>query len=727
MLSDLLLFLQLAGLLYTAQLAFPSTANKMTSSVSAKTMKTREAIEREERALAIAVNEIRDRLVQQDKLNYIAKYNFKKATWDDPLRHKNGNKLSCWGSNINDSFFVQYLLDGTPYEQFQLCGPNHDSVFVPIPTSKINTLLTDADGNNPRIITEDGGKATFAYQLKNAAQVAGAALADGVTINLGIDDPDVSNIDMCQYKIVVTFTRFEDITDDNTAVEVASKIRSYGSGSGAENVAFLMGGFGTCVKVLQGDKPGVHGSCTTVCPSIDFKGERYEFRLSVTPFVDASGEAVKIEDSSKETKESAMRAAAKGLAVEVPVGPDGAAKITSTLLAIVPIEKIEPPPPPPPELIKTTLYVAIDPLSLAKVYCYARTDRRFVHQPTESVLAQAATAVELSGNYAVYNIIGYTPASKPIELLPIYKTLDPVNERVIYTRKWTDRRYRIVNPSEEELAGLAVLTETDGAPSRFGISGYVAAIATPDQLAEHPEWAPPRNYRCLTRSLGEEEEEDEDFEEPEEAVYRSGGPAASADNEPMDDVVEPVVGDASDSFLPAPAPELSVEGPPDASANAAAAASSSSAPPMVGDKRLWSTSNRDTTATNLTLTRQQRSKKSVGKAPKIHSNVTRSFKNGTIVITEFIHVGLRADKGPTEEDLIQLDTLVGKRLEAAKHAGNVKSVKNLSGAYAEKMGAVTNNKMTPDQKYDINATNAATNVMYAVVDAPIVDMPDGIF
>ena len=144
-----------------------------------------------------------------------------------------------------------------------------------------------------------------------------------------------------------------------------TRVRSYGSGSGAECAAVLMGGFGTNVKVLQGDVPGAYGSLTTVRPSLDVDGVRYEFNLSVVPMVDASGKAVEIKDSGKETEASAKRAAAKGLSMEVPVGPENCKKITSTILAIVPIAKM---PPPPPEVLKNTLYMMVDPLSLENVY-----------------------------------------------------------------------------------------------------------------------------------------------------------------------------------------------------------------------------------------------------------------------------------------------------------------------------------------------------------------------
>ena len=59
---------------------------------------------------------------------------------------------------------MQLLSNGEFYEQYQLAGPNMDTNIVPIPVSKINTLLTDADGKNPRVANADGSKITLGDQ-----------------------------------------------------------------------------------------------------------------------------------------------------------------------------------------------------------------------------------------------------------------------------------------------------------------------------------------------------------------------------------------------------------------------------------------------------------------------------------------------------------------------------------------------------------------------------------
>jgi hypothetical protein len=195
-------------------------------------------------------------------------------------------------------------------------------------------------------------------------------------------------------------------------------------------------------------------------------------------------------------------------------------------------------------------------------------------------------------------------------------------------------------------------------------------------------------------------------EEEEAPIFRSAGglaaAAAPAEEETADDEAVLVV---------------TVETPPDTSSDAAIAAAvqeeegaPSTAPPKVGDKRTISTSDRDISAepaTNMSPTRQSRAPKSCGVAPKISQEVERSTK-GCVVVTETISVALQRGTGPTEADLIALDALVGERIEAAKKAGGVTSVKKLSGVYAEKMGAVSSAPLSTQTKCDIAATAAAT-------------------
>ena len=674
---------------------------------------SRESVMGREKCLAEKVNAIMRHLVLQNQIKNLKDHTFKKVTWDDPSRFKGANGLSCWGSNINDVYAVQFLKDGTRYEQFQLAGPNLDTHFVPLPVDKLNVLLTDPDGKNPRVAKADGSKITLSDLLADAAPLAGAACGEGVEITLGPSDPEWRSKPL-MYKVVVTFVEFEDLTNDDERVEMANSVRSYNSGSGAQNVAVLMGGFGTNLKVLEGDQPGVYGSQTTVRPSLDVDGGRYEFNLAIAPMVNASGKAVKIKDSGQEDMASAKRAAEKGLSVEVPVGPAGGKKITSTIMAIVPIKKM---PPPPPEVLKGTLYSVVDPLNLERVYFWKRTDGYGVHAPTSTVLVQSASAVRLQPyQWQVHRILNYTPG-KAIVMPNVHPlvSIDPVNEQRIFTQLWTDNSYRRFFPTADELATLTFTTA--GAPHYRSIPGYTPAMPSLQQLRDHPEWCPnpSRGGRCRGGDV-----ESPCFRSASSAlgeappVYRSSGagpPPAEAEDDSSDG--DDDMPDA-DPTAAAPAVEVAVEGPADTSSEAALAeASSDEAPPLVGDKRALP-SARDEPVTNMSLTRQSRAPKSAGRAPKIHANVERSME-GAIVVTETIPVAIKKGTLPTEADILALEALVGERIEAAKKAGGVSEMKKLSGAYAELMGAASNTPLSVQATCDIEATKqAAVNGAIAV-------------
>ena len=60
-----------------------------------------------------------------------------------------------------------------------------------------------------------------------------------------------------------TFNEFDDLNDDDVGIEQRTSVLAYASGSGCKTMGVLMGGFGTCVKLLEGG----HGTRTVVRPS----------------------------------------------------------------------------------------------------------------------------------------------------------------------------------------------------------------------------------------------------------------------------------------------------------------------------------------------------------------------------------------------------------------------------------------------------------------------------
>jgi hypothetical protein len=671
-------------------------------------MSTRYEAEKAERKLVDAVMMRHRQLVAAGKIKFTVNYKMTKATWDDPSRFKSQDgKLSCIGSNINDVYATQKLANGEWHEQFQFAGPNWDTEFVPLDTCDLQCFDNDPDGTNPRLAKKDGSKISVADQLADAERIVGAALGEGVKIDLIGPDPDIKR--KGQYKVVVTFNEVDDLNNDDIFTEQCTQVMSYSSGSGAKNIALLTGGFGTCIKLLDAS----YGSKTKVRPSRDVNGKRHEFNVRITPQVDASGKAVKITDSGKEDQASAERAVKKGLVPELPVGPRNCKKKSSTLFVIYPIEKLGPP---PPVVDKSVLFMATDPLSLDKVYYYKRSDHRFVHVPTSTILVQAASAVAGPGYVTVHNILNYTPCRVPIMLSPVYKTVDPVNSLALYTRKWTDGSFRIVNLDLAQLAALSIATV--GAPHCRGIQGYTAAVPTPDQLREHPDWAPRAGpcYRSLSAPASAVAEEGDDDAEQEPFTYCSMGVAASATlvasatAEAVAEAEEPVIVDVADAV-----PDVSNDAAIAAALNESA--SPAPEPPMVGDKRSISTAERvvEEPDMNMRLCRQSMCPESDGAAPMITQNIKVSFTNGVPVYTQFLSVCLKRGTGPTDADLIAIDALVGECKTEAIKASGVSGVKTLSGAYSESMGAASTAPMTLQEKCDVQATSDAVKVTAPVV------------
>ena len=296
----------------------------------------------EDERLVALVMSIHRLLVEEGFVHHTNGWTMKKCTWDDPSRFGKNGKLSCIGSNINDVYATQKLRDGTWYEQFQFAGPNCDTEFVPIALEQLQCFCKGADGNNPRLFKQDGSRITVADQLADAERIIGTALKDGVKVDLVGPDADIRRKGM--YKVVVTFNEVDDLDNDDVNIEQCTQVVSYSSGSGAKNIALITGGFGTSIKVLDGDGDCSYGSRTKVRPSLDVGGKRYEFNVRITPQVDASGKAVKITQSGNEDKASAERAIKKNLSPEMPVGPTNCSKKSTTLVCIFPIEQLGPPP-----------------------------------------------------------------------------------------------------------------------------------------------------------------------------------------------------------------------------------------------------------------------------------------------------------------------------------------------------------------------------------------------
>ena len=687
----------------------------------------------DERSFCNKVNEHHKRLVREGKIKYTSTWSFSICSWDDNDRDFSCGKLSAIGRRIADTFCGQRLPSGTYDPQMQFCGPNHDTEFLPLPTSEFQTMTTDADGKNPRIAKADGSKIMLSDQLDEAGARMGAALGTGVTVSLGLGDPDI--IDNMLYKLKVMISRVDDITNDDVGLRQCPMVRSYGSGSGCDSVAVLLGGFGTNFRML--DAP--YGGKTMVRPSRDVGGKRYEFDLLITPMVDSKGKAVDVGDAGKEDRETAQRASSKGLSVELPIGPTGCMKMTTFGMGIIPIKKIGPP---PPTVDKSSVYVKTDPLSLVQVYMWNRSDGRYVFAPTSEVLAHAGTACQAV--VSIHNIIGYTPSTTPIELPQVYVTMDPVSGVAVYSKKWTNDTFHRVYTEYAANATLA------GAPAPYRIIGYTPAPAPQPpvivtQLSQGFSYTSLGGLRSigaaggpsLYRSLGgvtdasanappaDEEEEDDDDDEV-KPCYRSQSAVVGAEAVPSAYVDGPASAPgnlAVPIVAAAAAPEslpVDEEEPVDVSNDAAIAnalgADEAPALPVVGAKRSLSAAEAEVEKplANVSLVRQQRDANSTGVQPTVVQNLVRD-PSCPITFTQVVQCMIEFGKEFTDADLINLDENVGKLYEKAKAASGVSGTKKLSGAYAAAMSATSSKPMSLSEKCDVQATmDASANGQIAV-------------
>ena len=640
---------------------------------------------------------------------------FKKTTWRDTNRAKlPSGKMSCLANEgLND--VIDYIVkpDGTTTECYVLAGDNLDLQYYPLQANKLNLMMmTNKDGLQPSLQDADGNNHTLHTGLKQFAQYTSA-----------LSDSDLSVQDMpeeiIQYVLQGAFITFKDPKNEDEQVMKHTKVRSLMSGSGADCAYIHFGGFGMSGGLLEGG----YGSMTKISPTRFVKGDEYTFDLMVTPMVDANGDNFTISQSGTEDNESATKAAAKGYSVELPVGPAGCKKITSHFTAIVPIEKMAPP---PPELIKDVLYVAEDPLNLAKVYCYKRTDNRYVWAPTQTVLVRADKAVTLHRYaYPVQDIIGYQAATQPIAHPEVYVVVDPVASLSVYAHRWTDGTFRRID------GYVAVGGELTAGPGLYyrNIRGYQPAI---DHSGVQYRSLSASAAACLPPVDDEEEEEEEEEDRPR---YRgqnlSAATAAPTVVPTAMEEEEPVMVDVADAAPDAPA--APVANPvPDTSSDeaiakavseeeAAAPSADAPAPPMVGDKRSLSTAGRSEEPpepeVNCTLTRQSCGKNSTGKLRKIARSVKRR-NTGAIIVTETITIGIKEGEAPTDEDWRQLDALFGKRIAAIKKASG-KEAKKLSDSFSEKVGVTSTAPLSTTAKIDIAATVQAVGVVSAPIGIPV--------
>ena len=122
-------------------------------------------------------------------------------------------------------YATQKLANGEWYEQYQFAGPNWDTEFVPLDTCDLQCFDTDSDGSNPRLAKKDGSKITVVDQLGDAERIVGAALDEGVKIDLIGPDSDIKRKGM--YKVVVTFTEVDDLNDDDAFTEQGTQVMSF--------------------------------------------------------------------------------------------------------------------------------------------------------------------------------------------------------------------------------------------------------------------------------------------------------------------------------------------------------------------------------------------------------------------------------------------------------------------------------------------------------------------
>lgn len=326
-------------------------------------------IEKAQCQLADEVNNVIVELKPSGKVDAIKDMRFMVVAWRDPSRFKDPTtgKLSCFGKIITDNSVKCLDKADNALNCWMLMPENYNPPGIWVPADKIRVLMTGADGKNNSLSKKDGSFHSLQDALKNAGKLAGAALGEGVTMDLSLGDDDLVDEVFCFWQVAF----IEIPEDDDAELETFQEVLSYGSGSGAEVVAVLMTGQGTSVKLLDGG----YGSRTKVRPSLDVDGVRHEFNLSVTAMLDEHGKSVEVKKSGTESKESAMRAAAKGLAVEVPVG-FGPKKISSSIVALCPIEKhyVAPPPPPPRcSFLQPTLPVDDDDLEEEDDTCRYRS------------------------------------------------------------------------------------------------------------------------------------------------------------------------------------------------------------------------------------------------------------------------------------------------------------------------------------------------------------------
>lgn len=693
----------------------------------------RNDVEQAQRKLADEVNSVIVELKPSGQVDAIKDMRFMLIAWRDPSRSKDPTtgKLSCFGKIITDNAVKYIDKAGNVRNCWMLMAENYNPTGIWVPTDKIRALMTGADGKNSSLSKDDGSFHSFQNALKNAGKLAGAALGEGVTMDLSLGDDDLVDYGFCFWQVAF----FEMEENDDAELETYQEVVSYGSGSGAEVAAILMTGQGTSVKLLDGG----YGGRTKVRPSLDVDGVRHEFNLSVTAMLDEHGKSVEVKKSGTESKQSAMRAAGKGLAVEVPVG-FGPKKISSSIVALCPIEKHAAPYKPLSSFVYTppvyvaptalpTIYLTIDPVSKMGVYSRKWTNGVFHRYNIDYCASAISMGAPLSTQ-----IVGYKPAAYAVFQPTHVQTMGVVAPgftvvpngpiAIVAAGHYEPAPvYRGLSSKTPHYRSLSAKATSSGA-KYCSMGAAAAAVAGPADCSDEEE-EEDDDSSLQYRSMGAPApapapEAEMEEEEPAAPVFRSGSSVAVDDEEPVD------VGDAAAAAAALTTDEaVVVDVPPPDTSNDAAIASAVQAeedkaavPPALGDKRTLSEADMRPPETNMFLTRQSRAKKSAGRATKIVKDVKRG-KEGSIMISETIYVGIKPGTKPTRADIIAVNKLVQERMDAAKALGGKE--KTLDSKYSEVQGATSSAPMSLSTKCDIAATQAA------LVQAPIVGVPVGLF
>jgi hypothetical protein len=674
-------------------------------------------IRRQEQMLADEVMALKREMDKEKLLPYLEGDSFKKCTWRDLTRNVDAvtKKVSAWGNmGINDVFDVQDLGNGQTYEQYVMAGDNLDLKYTPTPANAIDLLMMDEDSKNPRLRDAAGNNVTFNTALHEFGKIIKAAAKFPNPEDVHMDIEDMPGR-MVQYVVQFSFVEFDDLNDADAHVVKRTEVRSYMSGSGADCAWLHFGGWGINGGILDGG----YGERTKIAPTAVVDGVEHQFGLKVSPMCTKDGKAYNIVNRGTEKKDDAAAALAKGLSIEMPIGPHGCKKLTSTLTAIFAIEKMpRPTPPPVPKPAKVfhdVVYLTVDPVSKMAIYSRKHIMTNAFHRWT---IDHCQSAVTLGAPFHT-QIIGYTPAAMHVFAPAAVPVVTAGVAGVVLGESAPAWRfgYRGVQPMQRpqhyrSLRRPASAPLTNPSPCPSVPSAVSNPAAQPVYRSASALFAPPAT--AAAPPVDDEEPEEQEEEIP---AYRSLGESSGS--------AAVAIASAEAEEAPAPAADdddlvivESGDAAADTSSDAAIAAVLEEEPPVpvppaVGDKRSLSTSDRDTPfETTLALTRQSRTTKSTGKAKEI-KYAPKVSGAGVPIVTHTITMAKKRGVPLTRADLLELNKIKGELIELAKKNGGVKSEKKLSDTYSMAAGITSNGPLSLQAKCDIQATKEAA------IDAPI--------